>query len=145
MARDGRSKGPSPEPVTSIIGPGMKIIGDCETEATLRVDGVVEGSIRAAKAVVIGKAGVVIGNVTTQEAVVAGRVSGTLNAESRLELQATCRVEGEIHTSRMQVEEGAILNGSVDMRSKSKPQAGRAEGEPQPRIASAAVPPSEGG
>ena len=145
MARDRSGDGAPPESVISIIGPGMKIIGDCETEATLRVDGVVEGSIRAAKAVVIGKAGVVIGNVTTQEAVVAGRVSGTLNAESRLELQATCRVEGEIHTSRMQVEEGAILNGSVDMRSKSKPQAGRAEGEPQPRIASAAVPPSEGG
>jgi len=113
MARDGRSKGTSPEPVISIIGPGMKVIGDCETEATLRVEGIVEGSIRAAKAVVIGKAGVVIGDVATQDAVVAGRLSGNLIVESRLELQATCQVDGEIHARRMQVEEGAILNGSV--------------------------------
>ena len=129
MARDRNSSGTPPEAVTSIIGLGMKIIGDCETEASVRVDGTVEGSIKAAKAVVIGKEGVVTGNVATQEAVVAGRVSGTLNAESRLELQATCQVEGEIHTRRMQVEEGAILNASVHVGSKDSPQAGRSEGE----------------
>ena len=55
MARDRNSSGTPPEAVTSIIGLGMKIIGDCETEASVRVDGTVEGSIKAAKAVVIGK------------------------------------------------------------------------------------------
>ena len=138
MARDRNSSGTPPEAVTSIIGLGMKVIGDCETEASVRVDGTVEGSIKAAKAVVIGKEGVVIGDVATQGAVVAGRVSGTLNAESRLELQTTCQVEGEIHTRRMQVEEGAILDGSVHVGSKGSPQAGRSEGEQQIAIASAA-------
>ena len=123
MARD--SNGTPPESVISIIGPGMKVVGDCQTDGTVRVEGAVEGSINAGKAVVIGKQGVVTGNIVTQDAVVAGRVQGTLVAESRLELQATCRIEGEIHTRRMQLEEGAVLNGTVHMSDKARlPQPG---------------------
>jgi len=58
---------------------------------------------------------VVTGDIVTQDAVVSGTVIGTLVAESRLELQATCLVEGDIRTRRMQLEEGAILNGTVHM------------------------------
>ena len=116
MARDRDSnRSGSPESVISIIGPGMTIVGDCETDGTVRVEGSVEGSIKAGKAVVVGKQGVVTGNIITQDAVISGRVHGTLIAASRLELQATSHVEGEIHTRRMQLEEGAVLNGMVHM------------------------------
>jgi cytoskeletal protein CcmA (bactofilin family) len=122
--------GTPPESVISIIGPGMTVVGDCHTDGTIRVEGSVEGSIQAGKAVVIGKQGSVKGNVTTQDAVVSGRVHGRLVAESRLELQATCHIEGEVHTRRMQLEEGAVLNGTVHMgdakaRSVSAPAATR--------------------
>ena len=115
MARDRGVQGSAPESVISIIGPGMKVIGDCETDGTLRIEGTVQGSVRAGKAVVIGKDGSVIGDVTTQDAVVAGRVEGSLTAHSRLELQASCRIDGEVATSRLQLEEGAVFNGSVQM------------------------------
>ncbi len=121
MARE--STGAPPETVISIIGPGMKVVGDCHTDGTLRIEGVVEGSVRAGKAVVIGKQGSVIGDVHTQDAVVSGRVKGTLQVESRLELQATCQIEGEIHARRMQLEEGAVLNGSVHMSEARRPVA----------------------
>lgn len=115
MARDRDTSSQSPESVISIIGPGMTIVGNCETDGTVRVEGTVEGSIRAGKAVVVGKQGVVTGDINTQDAVVSGRVDGTLIAASRLELQATCHIEGEVHTRRMQLEEGAVLNGTVHM------------------------------
>jgi len=118
MARE--STGTPPESVISIIGPGMKVVGDCQTDGTVRVEGTVEGSVNAGKAVVIGKQGIVRGDVVTQDAVVSGRVEGTLRAESRLELQASCHIEGEVHTRRMQLEEGAVLNGTVHMGEKAK-------------------------
>jgi cytoskeletal protein CcmA (bactofilin family) len=118
MARE--STAAPPESVISIIGPGMKVIGDCRTDGTVRVEGTVEGSVHAGKAVVIGKQGVIRGNVITQDAVISGRVEGTLVAESRLELQATCHIEGEIQTRRMQLEEGAVLNGTVTMGEKGR-------------------------
>ena len=60
--------------VVSIIGPGMKIVGDCSSDGTIRIEGQVEGSVKAAKSVVIGKDGAVVGDVVTQDAIVAGRV-----------------------------------------------------------------------
>jgi cytoskeletal protein CcmA (bactofilin family) len=53
------------------------------------------------------------GDISTQDAVISGRVKGSLKADSRLEVQAASRVEGEISAGRMQVEEGAVLNGTV--------------------------------
>ena len=130
-----RSKGPvstSPETVISIVGPGMRIIGDCETSGTIRVEGVVEGSIRAGKAVVVGKDGTVQGDITTQDAVISGNVVGTLVVESRLELQATCKIEGEVQATRLQLEEGAVLNGTLSMGGKVNAQASAPKAAPAP-------------
>jgi len=115
MARDRAGNGTSPEAVISIIGPGMRVVGNCETDGTIRIEGTIQGSVHAGKAVVVGKDGVVDGDIKTQDAVISGRVVGTLVAESRLELQATCRIEGDVRARRMQLEEGAVLNGTVDM------------------------------
>lgn len=109
------NSGAAPEAVISIIGPGMKIVGDCITDGTVRVEGVVEGNVRAGKAVVIGKEGTVDGSIETQDAVIAGTVKGTITAASRLELQSSCHIDGEVLARRMQLEEGAILNGKVKM------------------------------
>jgi cytoskeletal protein CcmA (bactofilin family) len=110
----------------------MKVIGNCETDGTVRIEGTVQGSVRAGKAVVVGKEGLVDGDVTTQDAVISGRVQGTLVAESRLELQATSHVEGEVRARRMQLEDGAVLNGTVSMgeAATSKAAASGAPAEP---------------
>lgn len=139
MARDKQGNGAAPETVISIIGPGMKVVGDCETDGTIRVEGTVEGSIRAGKAVVVGKEGHVNGNITTQDAVISGRVEGTLVAESRLELQATCRIEGEVRARRMQLEEGAMLNGTVSMGESAAARSAPARQEPAAALGSPAL------
>ena len=115
MTKERLQRGAPPESVISIIGPGMRLVGECTTDGTIRVEGSVQGAVRAGKAIVVGKGGVIEGDVITQDAVVSGRVSGTLVAESRLELQSTCHIEGEVKARRMQLEEGAVLNGTVHM------------------------------
>jgi cytoskeletal protein CcmA (bactofilin family) len=113
--------GTSADSVISIIGPGMRLVGDIETDGTVRIEGTVEGNVRAGKAVVIGKDGSVEGTIVTQDAVISGRLVGTLNAESRLELQSTSRIDGDVYARRMQLEEGAILNGTVKMGDRKAP------------------------
>lgn len=115
MAKGNQSDATPREGVISLIGPGMTVIGDCETEGTLRIEGTVEGSVRTGKAVVIGKGGAVRGDLVTQDAVIGGTVNGTVIAESRLELQATSVVEGEIRARRIQLDEGGRLNGKVSI------------------------------
>jgi cytoskeletal protein CcmA (bactofilin family) len=101
----------------SIIGPGMTVVGDLTTDGTVRIEGRVEGSVRAARIVLIGRDGEVVGDVVTNEAVIAGRIQGTVVAENRLELQSTAVIEGEIHarSQQLKLDEGARLNGRVRM------------------------------
>ena len=105
----------SPEAGISIIGMGMTLTGDCETDGTLRIDGTVNGNVHAGKAVMIGTEGLVDGNIYTQDVVIAGRVLGSIHAVSRLELQSTGYVSGEVEALRMQLAEGAKLIGQVSV------------------------------
>lgn len=101
--------------VVSIIGPGMKIVGDCSSDGTIRVEGKVEGSVNAGKSVVVGKDGIVKGDIATQDAIIAGTVNGSVNADSRVELQATCRVQGDIRSRRVKLDEGGQVDGQLHM------------------------------
>jgi len=128
--------------VISIIGPGMRVTGDCQTEGTLRIEGTVEGTVRAGKAVVLGKDGVVDGDITTQDAVIGGRVNGSIVAESRLELQATCIIEGEVRARRIKLEEGGRLNGTVHIGEVSS-TASRGGATSGSRVAAGSHPPTQ--
>jgi cytoskeletal protein CcmA (bactofilin family) len=116
--------GASGDGAMSIIGPGMRIVGDVETEGTVHIHGRVEGTVRASKAVVLGKDGEIIGDVLTQDAIIGGRVQGLLTAQNRLELQSTSRIEGRIRarSQHLQLAEGARFNGQIEM----------IDGEPEP-------------
>ncbi len=129
-------RAPMSKPITqaddaaiSLIAPGMNIVGDCETEGTIRVEGRVEGTIRAGKSVVVGRSGEVVGDVITQDCVISGRVNGNVSAESRLELQSTCDIQGELRSRRVQLDEGARFNGQVHME---EPGAGTVKAPDRP-------------
>lgn len=110
-------RGNGGEASMSIIGPGMRIVGDLITDGTVRIEGEIRGTIRATKAVVVGREGLVEGDIFTQDAVIGGRIRGSVVAESRLELQATCDIEGVVHAraQHLHLEEGARFNGQVQM------------------------------
>ncbi len=118
-SRAGQKPPKAPDNTISVIGAGMTVVGDCKAEGTIRVEGRVEGRVEAGKAVVVGKSGVVVGDVVTQDAVISGEIQGSLKIGSRLELQATCNVAGEVDTRRIVLEEGATVNGTVKMGSST--------------------------
>ncbi len=115
MASQRSGNKPSPEALISIIGPGMTVVGDCETEGSIRIEGNIAGSIRAGKAVVVGEDAWVKGDISTQDAVLSGKVTGTIVAESRLEVKASSWIEGDVHARCLQLEEGAVRKGTVNM------------------------------
>ena len=124
MAKDNKDSNPARDAVISIIGPGMRVQGDCETDGTLRVEGTVEGKVQAGKAVVVGRDGVVNGDIYTQDAVIGGHVTGKVIAESRLELQETSVVDGEIRARRIKLEEGGRVNGTIHIGEVTTGQSG---------------------
>lgn len=114
MASDyhGKSSIGETDSTVSLIGSGMEIVGEIKCDGAVRIEGRVKGSIEASKSVVIGKKGIVAGDIATQDIVIAGSVTGTITGETRVELQDTCQVEGEVHSPRIKLDEG----GQVDAR-----------------------------
>ena len=115
MMKESKAESRDLSEVVSIIAPGMKVVGDCSSDGIVRIEGRVDGLIKAAKSVVVGKEGVVKGDIETQDLIVAGRVSGTITAQSRVELQASCHVEGDIRSRRIKLDEGGRVDGRLHM------------------------------
>jgi cytoskeletal protein CcmA (bactofilin family) len=97
----------------SIIAAGTVIDGDITTEGVIRIEGRVEGAVKAGRQVLVGRQGEIRGDVTTREAVVGGKVQGAISASERLEVQGTSTIIGDITTKAIAVIEGGRINGTV--------------------------------
>jgi len=106
---------PAPTGALSIIGAGMTVRGDLDANGVVKIEGTVDGNVRAAAQVLVAKGGSVQGDVDTTEAVVGGIVSGAIRARERVEVQAGASVHGDITTRRIAVAEGGTLNGLIRM------------------------------
>lgn len=116
----------------SIIGAGMTIIGDVETDGVVKVEGRVKGSVRASQQILLAPGGTVEGNLETKEAIIGGEVKGTVRAEDRVEIQASSVIQGDIITARIAILEGGQVNGEIKM---GKPEAVSSEPAGVPRLA----------
>lgn len=130
MGRDRAKESQSHESTEtiSIVGPGMTFVGDCTTNGSIRVEGTVEGSVRAGRSVAVGPAGLVTGDVRARDATIAGSVRGTLVAEGRLQLQESSRLDGDVFARTVQVGEGAVVNANVRMGEDAVARADREHG-----------------
>ena len=106
---------PAGDGAISVIASGTTLVGDLETSGVIRIEGRVEGSIRSARQVVIGRQGELHGDIHALEAIIGGRVEGTLVISDRLEIQGTGTIVGDLHTKSIVVTEGARINGVVRM------------------------------
>ncbi len=103
--------------IGTIIGESSKVIGNLEGKDGLRIDGVVEGEIKIESLVVIGKKGVVRGNITSTNLSVLGKVEGDINCTEKVELLSSAHIKGNISAARVELQDGAVLKGKVDIKS----------------------------
>ena len=110
-----RTDAPPSEAGLSVIAAGMKIVGDIESTGVVKIEGIVEGAIRGARQLLLGRQGTVHGDIRAHEVVIGGTVVGTIIADERVEIQGTSSVQGDIHTKSIVVLEGGVINGNVRM------------------------------
>ena len=103
----------------SIIGAGSYFKGEVETKGTLRVDGGVEGNIKA-DWVVVGEKALIKGDVSARGIIVGGRVEGNIRAKEIVELKNKGNVSGEIYASKLTVAEGAVFEGKSYMKKEDQ-------------------------
>ena len=101
---------------SAVIGPGVEISGDVNATADLLINGKVKGSIvQGSHMVEIGESGQVFARVRAKLVKVSGEVRGDIIGDEKVMITRTGRALGNIAAPRVQMDDGALFKGSIDM------------------------------
>jgi len=81
----------------------------------LRINGKFDGGLDTKGTLTIGQSAIVCADITGDNVIIGGRVRGKIIAKERLTLLPTAIVEGDIFPVKLNVAEGALLEGKCSM------------------------------
>lgn len=102
--------------LSTILGKGSVFEGKLNVEHTLRVDGKFTGDITTTDTLIVGKEGHINGNVDAKTLIVGGKLSGTAKIKDKIVLETKAEFHGEMRTTRLVIDEGAIFDGRCSMK-----------------------------
>jgi cytoskeletal protein CcmA (bactofilin family) len=106
-------------PTLCVLGANTTIKGEILGDEDVVIEGTVEGQIRIGRELRIGQGGKVRATVSAQSVVVSGEMHGDCEAHTRVEIQATGRLIGNIRAPKIVIAEGAVFRGNSDMSGRS--------------------------
>jgi cytoskeletal protein CcmA (bactofilin family) len=102
--------------LSGFVGNGTVLTGEATFKAMLRVDGHLSGRISSESGtLIVGNNGQVDADIQVAVAVIHGTINGDIVASQRLELGRAARVNGNIQTPSLVIEQGAVFEGSCRM------------------------------
>jgi len=107
-------------PSINFLSIGTIIKGDIKTNGDFRIDGILFGSIISKGKVVVGSSGKIEGEITCQNADISGEIAATVIVHELLTLKASAKITGDIFTSKLAIEPGAIFTGSCNIDDNPK-------------------------
>jgi cytoskeletal protein CcmA (bactofilin family) len=126
--------------LSGFVGNGTSVTGEATFKAMLRVDGHLSGRVSSGSGtLIVGANGKVDANIEVAVAVIHGTINGDIIATQRLELGRAAKVNGNIQTPSLVIEQGGIFEGSCKMLQMSAAAADKSKKD-QPLDASAMKP-----
>lgn len=101
--------------IRAFLGEGTEFKGVISFAGTVRVDGVLEGEVITEDTFIIGSAARVRASIQAGVVIVMGQVDGKIEAKEKCEIRAGSHVKGEVFTSSIYIEEGAVFEGTCHM------------------------------
>ena len=99
----------------TIISHGCQFTGKLYCRGSSRIGGRIEGEIVSDGLLIIEEEAYVAAKIKVDDILIQGHVRGTLEALGRVELDSSCRFEGEITTPSLIIKDGALFNGRASM------------------------------
>ena len=111
----------------AMIGHGIIISGDVKADSSLKIEGRIEGrSVQSSQDLEIAESGNVTASIMAKVVKVSGMVSGDIGGSEKVLISRTGRVQGNIIAPRVQLEDGALFRGSIDMNPAKPVETGKA-------------------
>lgn len=99
----------------SLLDEGSSFEGKVAFSGVVRIDGHFRGEAQSDGTLVVGEKGDVQADVEVDALVVHGRFRGRAHARREVQIAASAEVEGSVITRSLVVEDGAVLNATVEM------------------------------
>jgi cytoskeletal protein CcmA (bactofilin family) len=99
----------------TVLAPGTVLEGTLRAAEPVQVAGTLQGTLEAEGPVTVEEGGRLVARVVAPEVVVAGFVDGRVQCHGRLEVRSTGLVKGKLHVGTLRIEEGALLDGQLQM------------------------------
>ena len=108
-----------------VIGAGLVIVGNLRGRGDMRIEGVVEGEIDLEGDVSLGATSNVVAPVRGRSVELEGELVGDVTAERDLTVRSGGRVRGDVRAARLAIDDGAVIDGMLDMAFDLGPGASR--------------------
>lgn len=119
-----KNNGVAQNAIDTLIGANTKIEGNITFCGGLRVDGEVLGNIDCEEGqqgtLVISEKARVEGEVRVGHVVINGTLIGPVSASESLELLSAARVTGDMEYQRIEIQQGAVVEGRLVHRPSAK-------------------------
>jgi len=112
--------------LSGFVGNGTALTGEAVFKGMLRVDGHLSGQVKSeGGTLIVGNNGQVDADIEVAVATIHGTVNGDITASQRLELGRAAKVNGNIQTPSLVIEQGAVFEGNCKMVQQQKAAAER--------------------
>ncbi len=95
----------------TVLGPDAHFKGEMRFEKGARLLGSFEGQVVTKGDFLVADGASLQGEVNAGNIRLDGEVHGNLNASGKIQLSASAKLEGDLHTARLEVADGAIFIG----------------------------------
>lgn len=97
------------------LGPRDTLSGSLSIDGDVHIEGSVDGEINASGDVDIEPSATVRAHIDGRNVTVRGNVTGDVVARGRLSVGGSGTVLGDVHASRLRVDDGGTVNGNITM------------------------------
>jgi cytoskeletal protein CcmA (bactofilin family) len=113
-------KGKAEDEIVSHIGKGAEISGEISFTNGMRINGVIKGKVRSEAILEIGPGGKVDAEVNVRKISINGEFHGIIHASDRVVIHKDGKVFGDIFSSCLIIEAGALFEGRCNMSDSRK-------------------------
>lgn len=99
----------------NVLATGTFLNGSIKADESFRIDGKIEGNVECSGKIIVGPQAEIIGNIQCQNIDLFGKIDGNISASETASLKASVNFTGEIAAKFIEIESGAIFNGSCKM------------------------------
>ena len=100
-----------------VLGTRDTLNGTLSVEGSLEVHGTVEGGLVASGDIEVFKTATVNASIEGRNVTIQGTVTGNVTTKNKLFLNGSGSLTGNVRVAKLQIEDGATVNGSITMGS----------------------------